>query len=123
MSDERPHDDGAIRPTAWLVRGATVLASAEIADDRVARVRGLLGRDEVTGAFVLPNTRWVHTIGMRCPIDVAYVAADGTILKIARMGRHRIGAPVRRASFVVEAAAGSFDRWSLRTGDVVELRT
>jgi uncharacterized membrane protein (UPF0127 family) len=29
---------------------------------------------------------------------------------------------VPKAAYVIEAAAGSFDRWSLRAGDRVEIR-
>ena len=68
---------------AWLVSDARVLASAEVADTRRARRRGLLGRDGLDGALVIERCRWIHTIGMRFPIDVAYVGDDGipTVLK------------------------------------------
>lgn len=66
--------------------------------------------------------RWVHTLGMRFPIDVAYVDRDGTVVKTVRMARHRLGMPVQRATWVVEAQAGAFERWGLSIGDVVELR-
>lgn len=107
---------------AWLVSEGRVLASAEVAADRRARARGLLGRDGIQGAFVLRPCRWVHTVGMRFPIDVAYVDRDGTVVKTVHMRRHRVGVPVVRASSVVEAAGGAFARWGLRVGDVIELR-
>ena len=107
---------------SWLVSAGRVLASAEVATGRSGKARGLIGRPSVDGAFVLHDCRWVHTIGMRVPIDVAFVAADGVVRKVVRMGRHRIGAPVRGASWVVEAEAGAFERWGLREGDMVELR-
>ncbi len=34
----------------------------------------------------------------------------------------RLGAPVKRGSWVIEAATGAFERWGLAVGDVVELR-
>ena len=107
---------------AWLVSDARVLASAEVAVDRAARRHGLLHRDDVSGALVIPRCRWVHTIGMRFPLDVAFVAEDGTVVKIVCMRRHRVGAPVRGARWVIEARAGSFERWGLAPGAVVELR-
>lgn len=107
---------------AWLVTEGRVLASAETAADRRARRRGLLGRDDIHGAFVLTSCRWVHTLGMRFPLDVAYVDADGTVVKTVRMRRHRLALPVWRARMVIEAEAGAFGRWGLRVGDVVELR-
>lgn len=102
---------------------ARVLASADVATTRRDRRKGLLGRSGFEGAFVLPRTRWVHTIGMRFPLDVAYVGEDDTVIKVTRMARYRIGAPARRASWVVEAEAGAFERWGLRVGDPLELRT
>lgn len=106
----------------WLVVDGRVLASTEVAGTRAHRARGLLGRDGAEGAFVLPRTRWVHTIGMRFPLDVAYLSGGNEVLKIVRMAPGRIGMPVPRARAVIEAEAGAFGRWGLHVGDVVELR-
>ena len=107
---------------AWLVSDARVLASAEVADTRRARRRGLLGRDGLDGALVIERCRWIHTIGMRFPIDVAYLDDDGIVVKTMHMNRFRLGVPVWRASWVIEAEGGAFGRWGLRVGDEVELR-
>lgn len=107
---------------AWLVVDAHVLASAERARSGSERRRGLLGRDHVEGAIVIEPCRWVHTIGMSFPIDVAYLDADGAVLKTVQMRRNRVGVPVWSARTVIEAEAGAFARWNLRVGDVVEVR-
>ena len=107
---------------AWLVSDARVLASVEVASTSRARRRGLLGRDGVDGAVVLRPCRWVHTIGMRFPLDVAYVDGDGVVVRVAQMPRYRISRPVWKAAWIIEAEAGAFERWGLRWGDVVELR-
>ena len=107
---------------AWLVSTGRVLASAEVAGGRRARSRGLLGRDQLEGALVLHPCRWVHTMGMRFPIDVAYLDPDGVVVKTIHMHRRRIGIPVFRARTVIEAEEGAFARWGLRVGDVVEIR-
>ena len=106
----------------WLVCGEHVLASAERADNRRTRARGLLGRDGIGGALVLSPCRAVHTLGLRFAIDVAFLDADGVVLKIVHMHRHRIGLPVWKARTVVEAQAGAFERWGLQLGQQVELR-
>jgi uncharacterized membrane protein (UPF0127 family) len=106
----------------WLVSKANVLASAELATSHADRGRGFLGRDHAEGALVLDHTRWIHTIGMRFTLDVAYVDRDGIVIRTSRMRPYRIGPFVRDAARVVEAQAGSFERWGLRLGDVVELR-
>ena len=108
--------------TAWLVSDGRVLASLEVASGRTERRRGLLGRDGLDGALLLERVRWVHTVGMRFPIDVAYLNADGNVLKTVRMGRHRVGVPVMKARSVVEAEAGAFSRWGLHVGDRLEVR-
>ena len=107
---------------AWLVSEGRVLASAELLDRTTTRAKGLLGRYEVEGAVVLRPCRWVHTIGMRFPIDVAYLDVHGVVIKAVRMSRYRVGVPVPRARGVVEAEAGAFARWGLRVGDIVELK-
>src|SRR3954452_11257956 len=107
---------------SWLVANGRVLASAEVAATRHERTRGLLGRDEVHGALVLPHCRWVHTLGMRFPIDVAHLDEDGLVLRTTTMSRHRVGMPVLRARTVIEGPAGGFARWGLCIGDVVEVR-
>jgi len=107
----------------WLVADdARVLASVEIADARSARRRGLIGRDGIEGAIALRPCRWVHTIGMRFPIDVAFLGDDGVVVKTMQMHQRRVGVPVWRASLVIEAEAGAFARWGLRVGDVIEIR-
>jgi hypothetical protein len=107
---------------AWLVCDARVLASAEIADTRRARRRGLLGRDSMEGALVIEPCRWIHTIGMKFPIDVAYLDPDGVVVKTIQMQRFRVGVPVWNARSIIEAEAGAFGRWGLRVGDEIEVR-
>jgi len=99
-----------------------VLASAEVASTRRTRRRGLLGQRSYDGAFVLPRTRSVHTLGMKFSLDVAYLDADGLVVDVRRMPPWRIGLPRWRAHSVIEAEAGSFERWSLSVGDRVEVR-
>jgi hypothetical protein len=105
-----------------LVSEARVLASADVASSSRERRKGLRGRDSVDGAFVIPDCKWVHTLGMKVPIDVAFVDEAGVVVKIVRMRRWRLGAPVPKATWLIEAATGAFERWGLSIGDVVELR-
>lgn len=108
-------------PVPWLLRDGRVLASLEIASTRSDRRRGLLGRDGVDGALLIEPARSVHTIGMRFPIDVAYIDADGVVLKTKTMPPQRIGAPVMKATAVVEAQAGRFRSWELHPGQTLEI--
>ena len=108
---------------AWLVRGDEVLCSLEVAEAPAARVRGLLGRDGIDGALLIPHCRSVHTLGMRFPIDVAFLDRRGKVVAVvAPMRRWRIGRSRIRARQVLEAEAGAFERWELTVGDVLEVR-
>jgi uncharacterized membrane protein (UPF0127 family) len=94
----------------------------EVASTRRARRRGLLGRDGIEGALLLRPARSVHTVGMRFPIDVAYLDGGLVVVKVARMGRHRIGMPVARCRAVLEAEAGAFGHWNLQPGDQLDVQ-
>jgi len=109
-------------PTAWLVSNGRVLASANVANTARARRRGLIGQRSVTTPLVLDNCRWIHTIGVKCSLDIAYLDAQGTVVKMQRLAPLHVPLPVTKSRLVVEASAGSFERWGLQLGDVIELR-
>ena len=74
------------------------------------RMRGLLGRDSLPEGevYVFPRCNAVHTVGMRFPIDVVFLDAEGRVLSVragVAPGRWMV-AGGRRARTVVEAAAG-----------------
>ena len=107
---------------AWLVTDGRVLASASIANDRASRRKGLSGQTQIEGALVIPNCRWVHTFGMRIPIDIAYLDTDGNVIKTVQMSKMRLGAPVWNARTVIEAQKGAFARWGINVGNKIEVR-
>jgi len=106
----------------WLVRGDDVLAAADVAVTRRLRARGLIGRDHFEGVLILRPCRQVHTIGMNVPIDVAFCDRYGFVLHATTIAPKRVSRVVFRSYFAIEAPAGSFDRWNLRSGDVVEIK-
>lgn len=108
---------------SWLVSDARVLASVESAATRSDRRRGLLGRTGIEGAYLIEPCRWVHTVGMKFPIDVAFVDPEGVVVRTVQMPQRRVGFPVVRARSVIEAEAGAFARWGLCVGDTIELRS
>ncbi len=79
-----------------------------IATTFVQQARGLLWRAPLreTDALLIPGCRAVHTCGMRYSIDVVFLDATGRVLAVAaglvpwRFARRR------RASAVLELAAG-----------------
>ena len=114
---------GSVAPMPWLVRDGEVLASVELADGRAARRRGLLGRDDVDGVLRLAG-----------PVGAHHRHAVPARRRVLRRGRApscgsrpcrrwRISRPRRCASrSVFEARAGTFREWTLRPGDVLEVR-
>jgi len=97
------------------------LANAEIASSYNERLRGLLGRSEYEGALILPKTRSVHTLGMRFPIDVAFLDRQLCVVDVIGLSPWRMSLPRWRARLVLEAQAGAFERWGLQVGDKLEL--
>jgi uncharacterized protein len=106
----------------WLLREGEVLAALEVAERRRDRRQGLLRRYGIQGALLLRPARAVHTIGMRFPIDVAFCDEELTVVSTTRMRPRRVGRPRLRAKCVIEAEAGAFDRWGLRSGDRLEVK-
>ncbi len=106
----------------WLVRDGKVLASLEVARGRVAKTRGLLGRESMEGAMLIVGARSVHSFAMGFDLDVAFLDADNQIIRTLRLHRNRMTVPVWRARSVLEAQAGAFDHWDLNVGQIVELR-
>lgn len=106
----------------WLLRDGEVLAAAEIAASARERARGVRGRAQLVGVIVLMPCRQVHSFGVRFPLDVAFCARDGTVLRTITLEPRRISAPRLRARFAVEAPAGAFARWKVEPGQVLEVR-
>src|SRR5687767_14089115 len=96
----------------WLLRDGEVLASVQVEDGPIGRGRGLIGRDGFEGALLLKPALSVHTLGMRFPIDVAYCDNDLWVLEIVcAMRPWRLGRPRFGSRGIIEAEAGSFERW------------
>ncbi len=105
----------------WLVSAGRVLAAAQCPSTRAQRRRGLIGQEQFE-PLVLQPCRWVHSLFMRMPIDVAYLDKEGQVVFLEHLHPWRVAAPVWRARSVIEASAGSFERWNLNVGDIVEVR-
>jgi hypothetical protein len=108
--------------TGWLLLDGRVLAAAEWADSTAERGKGLLGRTGYEGAMVLPRTRSVHTLGMRFALDVAFADGELTVLETVRLATWRVSVPRWRCRCIIEAEAGSFERWGLAAGAHLEFQ-
>lgn len=108
--------------SSWIDKRSSevpVPMKVEIACGMLDRLRGLLGRDHLNGVLLLAPCNDIHTFGMRHPIDVAFLALDGTVLEV-----HRDVPPHRRLR--CRAAVATIERFShaspwLAAGDAVGL--
>lgn len=103
--------------------GALVASSVEVAQTSAARRKGLLGRTELPrgSALVISRCNAVHTIGMRFPIDILFVDAQGRVRKVVYgLGPRRI-AFSPGARLAIEFAAGELPPHRLQVGDRVYL--
>lgn len=94
------------------------------ADSAWERARGLLGRPPLAAdeGFWIDPCASVHTIGMRYPLDLAFVDGDGRVRKLV------YGLPPLRlangfgARSTLETSTGVLARCGLRPGDVLDWR-
>ena len=99
--------------------GSVVATGVEMADNRAARNRGLLGREfiEPTDALILLPCFSVHTMFMRFPIDVVFVDREGVVVRVVTdLQPWRIAASWR-AHAVIEMMAGSVLYRDILRGD------
>ena len=87
------------------------------------RRRGLLGRSSLSteeGIYLAP-CEWLHTFGMRFPIDVAFLSAEGRVLALHHgLKPNRISKIVLRAAGVLELSEGTLHSTNTEIGDTVQ---
>jgi uncharacterized membrane protein (UPF0127 family) len=103
--------------------GQVVAGTVEFARTRAERRKGLLGRNGLPAgtALVLSPCNAIHTIGMRFPIDVAFIDRGGRVRHIVRALVPSRIAVCFRAKATIECAAGQLDGQLLQVGDQLRL--
>jgi uncharacterized membrane protein (UPF0127 family) len=88
----------------------------------LSRLGGLLARAPLLDdeALYLAPCSSIHTLFMRYPIDVAFVARDGRVLKLVTVAPWRAAACLR-AHGVLEMRAGHAGRLGVVVGAVVDV--
>ena len=71
--------------------------------------------------MLIEPARSIHTIGMKFDIDVAFLDAGRTVLRVKTMKRFRVSMPVRGCRSILEAEAGAFRSWGLVPGDELDV--
>jgi len=103
--------------------GQVVARELLTAFDSASRRKGLLGRDSLPegAAMLIAPSNAVHTFFMRFPIDVAFLARDGRVLKVRHAVPARRMTAAIRAYAVAELPAGTLERADVRAGDTLAL--
>ncbi|WP_046528924.1 DUF192 domain-containing protein [Cellulomonas sp. FA1] len=96
------------------------VAEVTVASTWGARARGMLWRRRLPEAMWFVRESSVHGVGMTVPLDVAQLAADGSVLAVHVLQPFGLVAPRPGAVDVLEAPAGSFARWGLAVGGVAQ---
>jgi uncharacterized membrane protein (UPF0127 family) len=99
--------------------GQVVCERCTVADTTLRRLRGLLGKRELSpGDGIVLRPGWsIHTAFMLFPIDVAFVDADQVVVKVVQNLKPFRASVCRGARDVVELAAGEAERRGLKPGD------
>lgn len=99
--------------------GTVVCERCGDAHSPLARMKGLLGRRELPSGegILLRPAGSIHTAFMRFPIDVVFLAADGTVLDVERELPAWRTAKSRGAKAVLELSGGESARRGLEVGD------
>jgi hypothetical protein len=98
-----------------------------VADGHWSRLRGLIGKGANDfgnghGLWITP-CRGVHTLGMRFPIDVAYLDSDHVVVHLERGLRPWRFAPIRfRAASVLELPEHTLQATGTTIGDELEIQ-
>lgn len=89
-----------------------------------SRMRGLLGHAplEADQALLISPCNSIHCIGMRYAIDVAYLSAQGDIVKLVPAVQPWGFSACAGGRQVVEFAAGAIERLGLRVGQRLVIR-
>jgi uncharacterized membrane protein (UPF0127 family) len=108
-----------------LVRadGAVVCERCVVADSPLARMRGLLGRNDLPseeGVLLRPASS-IHTAFMRFPIDAVFLDRNLRVVRVASEVQPWRAAAARGARAVLELRAGEATRRGLEAGDLLLL--
>jgi len=106
--------------------GRDIVPRALLARTWGARLRGLLLRpplaSDASEALVLEPCASIHTFGMRYPLDVVFVDAEGAVVGVRENVRPWRACMQRGARAVIEFHHGAVRRLSIVPGDQIGWR-
>jgi protein-S-isoprenylcysteine O-methyltransferase Ste14/uncharacterized membrane protein (UPF0127 family) len=112
-------------PIRNQTRNLTLKQRVMVASNPLVRLTGLLGSypPDPGRALVIQPCNGVHTFGMRYPLDLAFLNAEGEVVRfVPGLGPNRMVGPVPEAGSVLEFASGALAEGEIRTGDRLEVK-
>lgn len=98
----------------------TVLAKH--AQTRWEKMRGLIGKPPNSTALFIPNCNFIHTFGMRMPIDVVFLNGEYRVVDVVRnVQPWRIGPRCKEAEHVLEIPSHTGDSYSAYKGKILTI--
>ncbi|MBE6819612.1 MAG: DUF192 domain-containing protein [Ruminococcaceae bacterium] len=104
--------------------GITLTENCQVADSFFTRFKGLMFRRSIPDDYALHITpcNQVHMLNMRFPIDVIYLDASGTVVKIdENVQPGKICKTVKNAKSVIEVTGFYSSENNIRQGDMIEV--
>jgi len=101
-----------------------LFTEVRIPDSFYHKAKGLLGEELLNNntGMLLKQCSSIHMIGMKIPLDVLFLAKDGTVLKCVNNLQPWKIAACLKASTTLELASGSIKKLGLVTGMKLEIR-
>jgi uncharacterized protein len=104
--------------------GKTVARDVAMADTPWQRFMGLMGKRELAdgAGLCLRPCSSIHMFFMRFPVDVAFIDADGHVVRMYHGLRPwRMSRVVRRAKAAIELPSGALARAGVGVGDLLTM--
>jgi len=107
-----------------LTKNKGLSHNVTLASSLLKRMKGLLGKQELEqgeSLWIKPCNS-IHTIGMKFPIDAAFLDRRNTVVKVKnKLPANRITGVYFRASSVLEFPAGTLLATDTQVGDRIEI--
>jgi uncharacterized membrane protein (UPF0127 family) len=107
-----------------LTRHTTIASKVQIAQDPMTRMKGLLGRDNLSQgeALVITQCQSIHMFFMKFPIDVIFCNQNNKVVGCCENINPFCLSPIFfKASYAIELPSGSIAISKTEIGDQIDL--
>ena len=121
LEPSRLYRDGEGEIVKNFTRGTVLAGRSKQAATAWQKISGLLAEPfplKEGEALVIPSAcPWIHTFFMTYPIDLVFIAPDGTVVGIERLKPWRLSKIYWKADRAIELPAGTIERSQTNVGD------